>query len=152
MELDDLDNQILALLRQDPQVSNKHIAGLVSVSETTVASRIRSMTDRKVMRITAQRDILALGDTIIAHLDIYVEGRPVDEVCDAICSIDEVSSVILLMGSPQIIAQLHAKDGEDLLNIVERSISPIQGIAHIESIVSHSILKFRLDVADLSVS
>jgi len=149
MHLDALDILIVDLLRADPQTSNKSIAFRVGVSEPTVAARIRSLTERRLIRVTAQRDIHAMGFNLIAHLDIYVEGRPVPEVSREICEIPEVSSVVVLMGSPQIIAQVHAQDGAALLETMDNRISPIAGIERIESIISLAILKYRLDIAEL---
>lgn len=58
---DRVDLQIIEALRRDGRTPNKSIAKLLDVSETTIASRIRSMTERNVMRVTLQRDIYSLG-------------------------------------------------------------------------------------------
>jgi DNA-binding Lrp family transcriptional regulator len=54
---DKIDLQIIETLRVDGRTPNKSIAKRLNVSETTIASRIRAMTERNVMRVTLQRDI-----------------------------------------------------------------------------------------------
>lgn len=150
MPLDELDTKIVDLLRRDPQTSNKTIAVQAGVTETTVASRIRSLTDRRLIRIMVQRDIRALGDNLIAHLDIFVEGRSVADVGRDLAEIPEISSIVVLMGSPQLIAQVHARDGAGLLETMDQRISKVDGIARMESTISLMVLKYRLDVANLT--
>ncbi|MDB5428932.1 MAG: putative HTH-type transcriptional regulator [Caulobacter sp.] len=150
MPLDELDTKIVDLLRRDPQTSNKMIAVQAGVTETTVASRIRSLTDRRLIRIMVQRDIRALGDNLIAHLDIFVEGRSVADVGRDLAKIPEISSIVVLMGSPQLIAQVHARDGAGLLETMDQRISKVDGIARMESTISLMVLKYRLDVANLT--
>ena len=72
---DRIDLQIIETLRQDGRTPNKSIAKLLNVSETTIASRIRAMTERDVMRVTLQRDIYSLGYQFQGFLDLYVAGR-----------------------------------------------------------------------------
>ena len=150
MPMDELDTKIVDLLRRDPQTSNKTIAVQAGVTETTVASRIRSLTDRRLIRIMVQRDIRALGDNLIAHLDIFVEGRSVADVGRDLAEIPEISSIVVLMGSPQLIAQVHARDGAGLLETMDQRISKVDGIARMESTISLMVLKYRLDVANLT--
>lgn len=149
MAMDDLEGRIVDLLRRDPQTSNKAIATKVGVSETTVAARIRSLTDRKLIRVTVQRDIKALGDNMIVHLDIFVEGRWVQDVGRDLSEMDSVANLVVLMGSPQLIAQVHARDGTALVKVLEEDISKVAGIVRIETTISLETLKYRLDIANL---
>lgn len=150
--LDDLDRLIIATLRRDPQTSNKAMAREGGVSEPTVAARIRSLTARRLMHLTAQRDIVALGTPIIAHVDVSVEGRDAADVAGDIAALDEVTSVVTLKGSTQIIAQVHARDAAHLLAIIEGAFAGIAGIAGVETNVSLEILKYRPDAAILADS
>ena len=79
---DKIDMQIIETLRLDGRTPNKSIAKRLSVSETTIASRIRAMTERNVMRVTLQRDIYSLGYEFQGFLDLYVAGRGVDGGAD----------------------------------------------------------------------
>jgi len=58
---DAVDLDIIACLREQPQMTNKAIASLVRISATTVANRIRALADDHVMRVVAQRDIFSGG-------------------------------------------------------------------------------------------
>ena len=148
--LEELDVRIVELLREDPQVSNRTIAAQLGVAESTVASRLRTLIEQNRLRVTLQRDIVALGDRVIAHLDIYVEGRPLAEVCEEVANIAEVASVGALMGAPQIIAQLHARDEDHFVRLINEAIAPIRGIERVESIISLKTLKYGHGIARLA--
>ncbi len=151
-DIDDLDRQIIAMLRDDPQVSNKAIAQRAAVSETTIATRIRNLTNENLIRVTALRDIFATGVTIVAHVDVHVARREVSAVAAELAQLEDITSVATLVGSPQLIVQIHARDRDHLLQVVEGSLSGIAGIERIEVNISMQILKYRPDVAALRTS
>lgn len=148
MMTDDLDEKIIGLLQEDPQRANKNIAEILSITETLVATRIRGLIETNVIRFVAQRDIAAFGEDVIAHADIYVEGRAAWDVAQDIGQIASVSSVVILTGSPQLIVEIHAADGPGLARIIESEISTVAGIERIELCVSLDIIKYRSDVAE----
>lgn len=148
--LDETDRLIVATLRRDPQASNKSIAREAGVSEPTIAARIRSLTARNLIHMTAQRDIFALGLTLVAHADVHVAGPDVGRVADDLARLEDVSSVAILEGAPQIIAQIHARDAAHLLDIVENGIGAVAGVEHVETNVALEILKYRPDAAVLT--
>src|SRR5262249_4748614 len=87
---DEIDLCIIDALRKDGRTPNKSIAKVLNVSETTVASRIRSLTERNVMQVALQRDIYSLGYQFQGFLDVYVTGRNVDLVAADIMPISGV--------------------------------------------------------------
>lgn len=149
MTSDEYDEAIIELLQADPQRSNKSVAQALSITESAVAVRIRTLMESNAIRFVAQRDIVAFGASIVAHADIYVGGRKATDVAAEIGRIEHVASVVILAGSPQIIAQIHAADGPHLTEIIEREISAVAGIERIETIVSMEVLKYRTDIAEL---
>ncbi len=150
--LDELDRLIVATLRRDPQASNRSMAREGHVSEPTVAARIRSLSARRLIHLTAQRDIVAQGTPIVAHADVTVEGREAEAVAREIAALDEVSSVVTIRDACQVIAQIHARDAAHLLSVVEGAFGRIPGIVRVETNVSLEILKYRPDVAILAGS
>ncbi len=72
--IDDLDRKIIELLREDGRAPNKLIAAKLGVSETTVAIRIRSLRERKVMIVTLQRDFYSQGFDLQCLGDVFVAG------------------------------------------------------------------------------
>ena len=105
---DRIDLQIIETLRQDGRTPNKSIAKRLNVSETTIASRIRAMTERNVMRVTLQRDIYSLGYQFQGFLDLYVAAGKVSDVARDVSAINGVLAVAVYLGSPDILVSFGA--------------------------------------------
>ena len=149
MALDALDKRIIALLRDDPQISNKQISKETHSAEATIAARLNSLLDENAIRIVAQRDIEAFGMPLVAHVDIFVRDNTASSVATELAGIVCIASVVVLAGSPQIIAQVHAKGLADLKKILSTEIGAIEGIEKIETHISLQILRYRTDLANL---
>ena len=139
---DEIDLRIIDTLRRDGRTPNKTIAKLLNVSETTVAARIRTLTDRNVMRVTLQRDIYSLGYQFQGFMDIYVADRSVDEVTKDIVAIEGVLAVAIYLGSPDIFVSFGARDRTDLTRIVQTEIATLPGVQRVDSYVALEIRKF----------
>ncbi len=140
---DEIDLQIIDTLRVDGRTSNKSISKRLGISETTVASRIRAMTERNIMRVTLQRDIHSLGYQFQGFLDLYVFGRSVDDVASEVALIEGVLVVALYLGSPDIVVTIGARDREDLVRIVNQKIASIPGIQRVDSYIALEIGKYE---------
>lgn len=137
-------------LQLNPQVTNKQLARTLSVAEATVATRLRNLTDQKLIQITAQRDVHAMGYDLVVHVDITVRGAPVMAVARQLAEIKQINGVALFAGEPQITLQVYAADRSELLDLMENSISRIKGIANIESSIALEVLKYNNQLAVLS--
>jgi DNA-binding Lrp family transcriptional regulator len=149
---DKIDLQIIETLRVDGRTPNKSIAKRLNVSETTIASRIRAMTERNVMRVTLQRDIYSLGYEFQGFLDLYVAGRNVDEVARDACDIEGVLAVAIYLGSPDILVSFGARGREDLSRIIDREVAQIRGVQRLDSYVALEIRKFQSNYVALGAS
>jgi DNA-binding Lrp family transcriptional regulator len=125
------------------------LARRLNISETTVASRIRSLIERNVMRVTVQRDIYSLGYQFQGFADLYVFGRNVDDVAEDVGQIDGVLSVSLYLGSPDIFVAFGARDREDLMRIVDEEIGKLPGVQKVDSYVALDIQKYQSGYAAL---
>jgi DNA-binding Lrp family transcriptional regulator len=139
--LDDLDRNIIRKFQDDPRVSNKTLAQEFGVAETTIASRIRALHDSGVMRIVALRDFHAQGYDLLAHIDVFVEGRSPAEVAHELAELQEVAMVALCAGSPQIIIQINARSRLDLARVISDRLAGIRGIRGIESSITIDVIK-----------
>jgi DNA-binding Lrp family transcriptional regulator len=149
---DEIDLRIIDALRRDGRTPNKSIAKLLNVSETTVASRIRSLTERNVMQVTLQRDIYSLGYEFQGFLDVYVSGRDVDEVAAEIVPIDGVLAIAIYLGSPDIFVSFAARDRTDLARVANKEVAKIAGIQRVDSYFALEIRKFESSHVALGVN
>jgi Lrp/AsnC family transcriptional regulator for asnA, asnC and gidA len=148
--IDDLDEGIIALLRREPRASNRDMADALRVSEVTVGNRIRSLGERNLMKVVAQEDIWALGYELLVLVDVFVAGRPAEDVALDLAALEQTGSVSVTMTSPELIVQVFARDRIDLLRVLETEIGPIRGISGAECLIVLDALKFRSDFGELA--
>lgn len=148
-KFDPLDEKLLGMLRADARATNRDMAKALGISEITVAARIRSLTDRKLMRVTAQQDIWTLGFDLVVLADIFVSGRPAEQVADELARIDQVGSVSITLSSPELIIQMVARDRSDLARLLREDIAAVAGVTHVETLIVLDIYRFRSDMGVL---
>jgi DNA-binding Lrp family transcriptional regulator len=141
--IDDLDRRIIALLRQDGRMPNSEIAVQLGVAESTVAVRIRSLRERKVMLVTLQRDFYSQGFDLQCLGDVYVEGRDVEAVARDFAALANVTIVTLNFGSPEIFIAFNARDRGDVVRIADEQLGSVRGVARIETYVALDIRKYE---------
>ncbi|WP_076590855.1 Lrp/AsnC family transcriptional regulator [Herminiimonas arsenitoxidans] len=147
--LDELDRNIILCLRADPRQTNKSLAAQLSVTEFTIAARIRAMEKGGVMKIMAQRDFHAAGYHVMAHVAVSVSGRPVESVARKIADIEGVAGMSIVMGDPSLLILAMAASLEELEESVIERISKVNGVRTIEVDVYTEIIKHVSEYAHL---
>ena len=141
--IDELDRKIIELLREDGRAPNKLLAAKLGVSETTIAIRIRSLRERKVMLVTLQRDFYSQGFDLQCLGDVFVAGRPVDAVARDLAELPNVTIVTMNLGSPEIVITFNARDRGDVVRIIDEELARVEGIDRIETYVALDIRKYE---------
>lgn len=150
--LDDIDRMLIDALRKDGRTPNKALAAQLGVSEATVASRLRQLHDDNVMRVILRRDLYSKGYALQCFADVCVAGRQVREVADDLARIGAVTSVSLLLGTPEILVVFNARDRHDLMRVQNEELAAVQGVARIEIHVALDIRKYKAGYARLGSS
>jgi Lrp/AsnC family leucine-responsive transcriptional regulator len=145
--LDDLDNEILTCLREDSRQTNKSLAERLTVTEVTIASRIRAMEDDGIMLVIAQLSFSAAGYHVLANVDLSVSGRPVSDVAAQLATIEQVAAVTINIGDPSISLLVMASDLCALRSRVIEDIAHVDGVRAIETMIYADIIKYRSDFA-----
>lgn len=146
---DSVDELILDELRVEPRATSKSIAEKLTLNEVTVANRIRAMEQKNLMRVIAQVEYRALGYNVLALVDVMVANRKIDAVAQALASLEEVGSVVLMLGDPAIIIQVHAADLEGLKRLLVEKIAVIPGVQRFETNLILDIAKWQAESAGL---
>jgi Lrp/AsnC family transcriptional regulator, regulator for asnA, asnC and gidA len=149
VSLNPIDLALIDALREDGRRPNKSLARELGIAETTVASRIRQLRQDKVMLVTLRRDLYSKGFDLQCFADISVSGRSVDAVANELALIREVSSVSLMLGTPEIVVVFNAVDRQDLLRILEQEIAPVAGVTRTELHTAVDIRKYQTGYATL---
>lgn len=147
--LDELDTMIVNELRIDGRVPNKTLAERFHVSEATISGRIQALAKNKVVHVTAQRDLRALGYEMMGFAQIHVSGRPLRDVAHDIVKIEEVFSLARVMGDPPLIAQVNGKDRAHFLYVIENRLSTVRGVSYVTHHLTLEIVRLYNDLGAL---
>ena len=120
--MDDIDQQIVALLRQDARRSFQSIGSRVSLSAPAVKRRVDRLEAEGVLRAyTAQVDAGALGWPTHAIVALYCEGRmAAGEVRAAVEHHPEVAAAYTVAGEASAMLHVRARDTAHLEATLER--------------------------------
>jgi Lrp/AsnC family transcriptional regulator for asnA, asnC and gidA len=138
---DDLDRQIIALLRADGRRSNREVARRLNVPEATVRYRVRRLTDSGVLKIAASVDPEHLGYALTAVISVQVEPRRFVEASDAIAAMPEVMWLAITSGASDIVLTASFHNQEEMFAFVAERLAHVEGIHRIETSVCMRVVK-----------
>lgn len=141
MELDRIDQQIVALLRENARRSFQDIGSRVALSAPAVKRRVDRLEEAGVIRgYSAVVDHVALGWTTHALVSLFAEGRmSASDILAAAGRHPEVAAAHTVAGEASAILHVHARDTEHLEQALER-IRDEPGITRTQSQVVLSTL------------
>lgn len=118
MELDRTDFELLRLLQEDFQHSNKQLAAAVNLAQSSCHERVKRLWSLGLIRnARAILDAPSLGFSIAALFMIGVsrhEKLSIDLLLDELETIDEVQSAYLITGRYDLIVHVLARDMDHL--------------------------------------
>jgi DNA-binding Lrp family transcriptional regulator len=120
--MDDIDRQIVALLRSNARASFQSVGQEVSLSAPAVKRRVdRLEADGVIRSYAAVVDPNAMGWHTHALVSLYCEGRmAASEVRAAVVDHPEVAAAYTVAGEASAILHLHAQDTAHLEEALER--------------------------------
>jgi Lrp/AsnC family transcriptional regulator, regulator for asnA, asnC and gidA len=142
-KVDDLDREIMALLRSDGRMPYKTIAQRVNLSETAVRHRVQRLQKEGVLLISTVMIPYALG-LVGASIRVRPQGGRIGEIADRIAELKEVDWVGITTGAYPIEVEIMVPGPDEIFASTER-IEAIEGVASIEVSVHLRIVKYRLD-------
>jgi DNA-binding Lrp family transcriptional regulator len=120
--MDEIDQRIVALMREDARRSFKDIGRRVSLSAPAVKRRVDRLEEDGVIKgYTTTVDHSAFGWNAHAFVELFCEGRMSGaEVRNAVMVHPEVESAYTVAGSPSAVIHLRAEDNQHLEETLER--------------------------------
>ena len=140
--IDDLDERIIAALREDGRISNRDLARNLNVNEATIRSRIRRLEESKTMRLVAMVDLSVAGYEFVAAVGVQVRGRAAAEVARDIAQIPDVLTVIIAIGTQDIEIQVAARNLDALSDTLTNVVANVRGVARLTPGLAMRILKY----------
>ena len=147
--LDELDTNIIDLLRANGRATNQEIAERLSVTAATVSARLRRMEEARVMRVVAVTDFAAHGYNVLIALGVKVRGRDVREVGQDLARFPEVLSVNIMSGPHELELLVALHDFSEINMLLTEHIAAIDGVYEIAPGIAADIYKSEFNVVPL---
>ena len=123
---------IIEALQEDGRLPYTRLAGTVGLSEAAVRQRVQRLVESGVVQIVAVTDPMTLGFHRTAMIGLKVEGD-LRVVADAIASIPEVSYVVVVSGSFDLLMEVVCEDDDHLLALLNDKVRAIPGVRSTET-------------------
>jgi len=122
MVLDDIDQRIVAALRDDGRASFAEIGGLVGLSAPAVKRRVDKLRATGVITgFTAVVEAAALGWTTEAYVELYCQGKTSPTmIADAVLRHSEVVDACTVSGEADALIHVVAADMRHFEEVLER--------------------------------
>jgi DNA-binding Lrp family transcriptional regulator len=133
IKMDDIDQKLIALLRQDARLSIALLAARLKVSRGTVTNRMARLEKEGVIAgytLRLRSDVQT--QQIKAWMSIAVEGNRTREVIANLMGEPGVASLMDTNGRWDLLAELRAENLQDLAKTLER-IRLLKGISNTET-------------------
>jgi Lrp/AsnC family transcriptional regulator for asnA, asnC and gidA len=143
--MDETDQRIVALLREDGRMPYRSLARELGLTETTVRARIRRMEESNVMRVVAVTDFEAVGYELLLAVGVQVEGRSPREVALELAEYDEVFSVNVVIGTHDIELLVVAENQQVLAELISRRLALVPGVRRLTPALAVDVLKNQPD-------
>jgi Lrp/AsnC family transcriptional regulator for asnA, asnC and gidA len=135
VDLDSLDLKILEEIRSNGRLPASHFARELGISETYACKRLQRLLDRKITRITAFANPLALGYRVVALTGVQVSPAKLRTVGDRLRAIPNVKLVTIAAGWQDIIIWSMFANASDLSIFLARELGSIPGIQSAETMM-----------------
>ncbi|OZD59789.1 hypothetical protein CH263_22585 [Rhodococcus sp. 06-1059B-a] len=151
-QLDGADTMMVEMLNVDGRVSNRDIASAVALTEVTVAARIKSLIDKRILGISTVFDWERAGFLVDLWVKVFVGGRSVRDVAADIAKLPQTHGVLVVFGEPDIVVHVLLPDKESTSRFLAEDLRPIPGISGIEAMVTLHTEKYNVNFARMPVS
>ncbi|MBC7081038.1 MAG: Lrp/AsnC family transcriptional regulator [Thermoplasmatales archaeon] len=126
--LDEKDRKIIEILEENARTPYTKIAKELGLSEGAIRKRVDNLEKEGVIKkYIAVVDPKKVGYNSIALLGVDIEPTKLFEIANEIAKINEAKNVSISTGDHMIMAEIWAKDGKKLSEILTR-IGKIEGV------------------------
>ncbi len=139
--IDELDLKIIVELQIDGRQTSIELARKLGVVEGTIRKRIKTLQDKKFIRIVAVPNLRDLGYRCISTIAIQVQMKFLRKVAEALAHKPNVGYLAFVTGRYDLLAVVMTPSSEDLSGFIEHEITPIPGILRTETFVNLDVIK-----------
>lgn len=144
VQLDDLDQSIVALMRREPDIASRELARALAVTEKTVRLHLRRLYDLNVLRVITMVNLPAVGLPFVTAAGVQVRGRAPADVAREIAGIAQVLTVNVVLGNQDLEIQIVTRTLRELSDLLTNVIAKIKGVGSITTGVAIRVLKHEV--------
>lgn len=141
LQPDELDRQVIKLLRADGRRSNREIARRLNVPEATVRYRVRRLIESGVLKITASVDPAHLGYALTAVISVQVEPERISSAAETIAGMPEVMWAAITAGAHDVMLMASFRSQDEMFEFLTDRLARIPGTLRTETSVALRVLK-----------
>ncbi|OZD59782.1 hypothetical protein CH263_22550 [Rhodococcus sp. 06-1059B-a] len=149
--LDTADHRIIELLNENGRISNRDIAANVSLTEVTVAARIRALIDKRILAVSTVFDWRAAGYHVDLWVWVSVGDRPVRQVAAELALHPSIHSVHIVFGDADIIIHALLIDNDQVVEFLARDLRPTIGIDRIYPATALRTWRYNVNFARMPI-
>lgn len=146
-DIDELDENIIAALRDNGRIATRDLARVVGVKEATVRAHLRRLEDHNVVRVVAMRDLTALGYDCLSAVGVQVRGRPAADVAAELSKLEQIITVAVAIGTHDLEVQVVARDLRELDELLTGVIAKVPGVDQLFPSVALKVMKYSSEWA-----
>jgi DNA-binding Lrp family transcriptional regulator len=151
-QLDSADKWMVEMLNADGRVSNRDLAAAVGLTEVTVAARVRSLIDKRILGVSTVFDWKKAGFLVDLWIQVFVRGRSVRDVAADIAKLTQTHGVLVVFGDPDIVVHALLPDNAAAARFLSEDLKPIPGISGIEATSTLHTEKYNVNFARMPIS
>ncbi len=138
--VDDVDKALIEALQEDGRLPYTKLAVEVGLSEAAVRQRVQRLVEAGVVQIVAVTDPMMLGFRRMAMIGLKVEGD-LRTVANDIAALPEVSYVVVVGGSFDLMMEVVCEDDDHLLTLLNDRVRSIAGVRSTETFTYLKLFK-----------
>ena len=130
--MDQRDLEIIRILEKNARTPLTEIARRLGISETAVRKRVARLEREGVIEgYTVRVNPAKLGFTVVAFVGVDASPERYLEVASKLASMEEVKHLAITSGDHMIMAEIWAKNGKHLMEILSKKVGSVEGVKRV---------------------
>jgi Lrp/AsnC family transcriptional regulator, regulator for asnA, asnC and gidA len=144
LSIDDVDAEIIELLKKNGRMPNTEMANLLDLSETAIRKRLKRLLDDEIIQVVAVVNQRKLGYELEGNIKIRTDPKKNPLVKESLQQLKRIWYIAHVAGASDFDVEFNAKSQDDLHELIE-TINQIDGIRNTEISIRLQLVKNRYD-------
>jgi len=144
LPIDDIDTEMIKLLKQNGRMRNTEMANQLHLSETAIRKRLKRLLDDEIIQVVAVVNQSKLGYALEGNIKINTDIKKTGHVKEELKKLDRLWYIAQLTGSSDFDVEFNARTQNDLRELIEH-INQIDGVLNTDTSIRLQLVKNRYD-------